>query len=226
MPRRQMFIILAAVLLGVLGAGGWFFWQNQKNAQSATATTSVPASTPADSMGPSSQPSAAVAASHDTVGEKKSNPNPDLTVDANGLSKATVTVVTNQGTIKFKLYPKDAPATVKRMVELINQGFYNGVVFHRVVPNFVIQTGDPTGTGSGGSGQHLKAEFNERRHLEGTVAMARASDPDSADSQFYITLAPQPHLDKSYTVFGQVIEGMDAVRKIQVGDKVSTVTID
>ncbi|OFZ78528.1 MAG: hypothetical protein A2583_05420 [Bdellovibrionales bacterium RIFOXYD1_FULL_53_11] len=133
---------------------------------------------------------------------------------------------TTKGFIKFKFYPKDAPNTVKRMIELINQKFYNGLAFHRVVPGFVIQGGDPLGNGTGGSGQRLKAEFNDRRHIEGTVAMARAADPDSADSQFYIALGTQPHLDRSYTVFGQVIDGLDAVRKIQPGDKMTAVHIE
>ncbi|MGK5089897.1 peptidylprolyl isomerase [Bdellovibrionota bacterium FG-2] len=150
---------------------------------------------------------------------------PDLSVDANGLSKATVVIQTNQGVIKYKFYPKDAPNTVNRMIELIQKGFYNGLTFHRVVPRFVIQGGDPNGNGTGGSGQKMKAEFNKRPHIEGTVAMARAQDPDSADAQFYIALERIPHLDGSYTVFGQVIEGMDAVKKIQIGDKMISVTI-
>jgi cyclophilin family peptidyl-prolyl cis-trans isomerase len=150
----------------------------------------------------------------------------DLTVDANGMSRATVVMNTTQGTIKFKLYPQDAPHTVERFVELAQKGFYNGMTFHRAIENFIIQTGDTTGSGTGGSGQHLKAEFNNRRHLEGAVAMARApSDPDSADSQFYVTLSPQPRLDHNYTVFGQVIEGMDAARKIKVGDKIISLTV-
>jgi len=95
-----------------------------------------------------------------------------------------------------------------------------------VVPGFVVQGGDPQGNGTGGSGQHMKAEFNARRHIDGAVAMARAGDPDSADSQFYITLGVQPHLDRQYTVFGQVIEGMDAVRKIQPGDQMTSVIIE
>lgn len=150
----------------------------------------------------------------------------DLTVDANGMSKATVVMNTTQGVIKFKLYPQDAPHTVDRFIELAQKGFYNGLTFHRAIDNFIIQTGDPTGSGTGGSGQQLKAEFNNRRHIEGAVAMARApSNPDSADSQFYITLSAQPRLDHNYTVFGQVIEGMDAARKIKVGDKVTSVAI-
>ncbi|MEK7396184.1 MAG: peptidylprolyl isomerase [Candidatus Poribacteria bacterium] len=145
---------------------------------------------------------------------------PDLSMDSKGLSKATAVLNTVIGIIKFKFYPGDAPNTVNRIIELINNGFYNGLTFHRVVPGFVIQGGDPTGTGAGGSGMKLKAEFNNRRHIEGTVAMARASDPDSADSQFYISLGTHPRLDRSYTVFGQVTEGMDVAMKIRMGDKI------
>ena len=155
-----------------------------------------------------------------------SNPNPDLTADANGLSHATVVMNTTKGMIKFKFYPNDAPKTVHRMIELINKGFYNGLNFHRVVPGFVVQGGDPQGNGTGGSGQKLDAEFNNRRHIEGAVAMARAADPNSADSQFYITLGTHPHLDHNYTVFGQVTEGMDVAKKLQMGDTMTTVVVE
>ncbi|MEK6578747.1 MAG: peptidylprolyl isomerase [Bdellovibrionota bacterium] len=151
---------------------------------------------------------------------------PDLSVDANGLSKATVVMNTTKGVVKFKFYPKDAPTTVNRMIELYQKGFYSGLKFHRVIPNFVVQGGDPLGDGTGGSGQKLKAEFSSRRHVEGTVAMARSSDPDSADSQFYFVLSPQPHLDGKYTVFGQITEGMDIVRRIQAGDAITTATVE
>jgi cyclophilin family peptidyl-prolyl cis-trans isomerase len=149
----------------------------------------------------------------------------DLTMDANGLSKSSAVFQTTKGPFKFKFYPKDAPNTVARIAQLIQQGFYNGIVFHRVEPGFVVQTGDPTGTGAGGSGVKLKAEFNDRLHGEGSVAMARTSDPDSADSQFYITFGPQPRLDHQYTVFGQVIEGMDNVRQLTKGDKITSAAI-
>src|SRR5690606_13558453 len=108
-----------------------------------------------------------------------------------GLSRAVAAIRTEHGVIRFRFYSEDAPNTVKRIVELINQGFYDGLKFHRVIPGFVVQGGDPQGIGVGGSGQNLKAEFNQRKHVEGTVAMARAADPDSADSQFYIALGPQ-----------------------------------
>lgn len=131
---------------------------------------------------------------------------------------------TDYGKVEIELYPNDAPKTVARIKELVGKGFYDGLTFHRVVPGFVVQGGDPSGNGTGGSGQNLEAEFNSRQHVEGTVAMARAQDPNSADSQFYISLGRHPHLDNQYTVFGQVVSGMDAVKQIKQGDKMKKVT--
>ena len=110
----------------------------------------------------------------------------DLQLGSNNLSKGKATIKTVHGNIVFKFYPKHAPNTTTRIIQLIQKGFYDGLNFHRVVPNFVIQGGDPLGNGTGGSGQNLKAEFNSLQHVKGTVAMARSQDPDSADSQFYI----------------------------------------
>lgn len=141
-----------------------------------------------------------------------------------GLSESKATMKTVYGNIVFKFYPKKAPLTITRIIELIEQGFYDGLKFHRVVPNFVVQLGDPTGTGSGGSGQKLKAEFNDIQHIRGTVAMARTVDENSADSQFYIALTTLPHLDQRYTVFAQVVEGLDILSKISQGDKVLSLT--
>ncbi len=141
-----------------------------------------------------------------------------LTLTKNGLSQESIIIKTVHGNISFKFYPKKAPNTVTRIIKLVNDGFYDGIKFHRVVPNFVIQAGDPTATGSGGSGKKLKAEFNDAQHIKGTVAMARTNDPDSADSQFYIALNTLPHLDGKYTVFGQVVEGLDILNKIKQGD--------
>jgi peptidylprolyl isomerase len=121
------------------------------------------------------------------------------------------------GRVVITLRPDLAPNHVARIKELTRQGFYDGVVFHRVIPGFMAQTGDPTGTGSGGSGQKLKAEFSAERHVRGTMSMARAMDPNSADSQFFICFAPTSHLDGKYTVWGQVSEGMDFVDKIKKG---------
>lgn len=121
------------------------------------------------------------------------------------------------GNVIIELKPEVAPKHVARIKELTRQGFYNGVVFHRVIEGFMAQTGDPTGTGRGGSGKNLDAEFSSETHVRGTVSMARASDPNSADSQFFIMFDEAPHLDGNYTVFGQVIEGMDNVDKITKG---------
>ena len=141
--------------------------------------------------------------------------------------KPVVTIETDKGNIVFEMFPDVAPKTVARITALIKQGFYNGLTFHRVEPGFVIQGGDPNGNGTGGSGVKLKAEFNKKPHLLGTVAMARANDPDSADSQFYICLGPQPFLDGQYTVFGQVTDkaSLDVLQKIQRGDVMKKVTV-
>lgn len=152
------------------------------------------------------------------------------TYKPNGTEVAVIT--TPRGVIKFEFYPEDAPNHVASFIELAQKGFYDGTTFHRVEPGFVIQGGDPFSktkegpVGTGGPGYRLAAEFNSKQHLEGTVAMARSMDPDSAGSQFYICLAPQPGLDGQYTVFGQVIEGMDVVRAIQVGDVMESVVIE
>jgi peptidylprolyl isomerase len=122
------------------------------------------------------------------------------------------------GRVVIELRPDLAPNHVARIKELARQGFYDGVVFHRVIAGFMAQTGDPTGTGSGGSGQDLKAEFSSEPHVRGTVSMARAQDPDSADSQFFICLDAAPFLDGQYTVWGQVVDGMEFVDQITKGD--------
>lgn len=123
-------------------------------------------------------------------------------------------VETDFGTIKFKFYPEDAPRTVENFAQLTRKGFYKSSPFHRVVEGFVIQSGSPDGSPGGGPGYTIPAEFNKRMHVEGTVAMARSNDPNSAGSQFYICLDRVPHLDGKYTVFGQVVEGIDVVKKI------------
>jgi peptidyl-prolyl cis-trans isomerase B (cyclophilin B) len=124
------------------------------------------------------------------------------------------TVETNMGTFSFELLPDIAPGTVKNFVDLAKKGFYDGTIFHRVIDGFMIQGGDPTGTGRGGPGYTIKAEFSKRKHVAGTVSMARSQNPDSAGSQFFVCLEPAPHLDGQYTVFGQVTDGMDVVRAI------------
>jgi peptidyl-prolyl cis-trans isomerase B (cyclophilin B) len=139
----------------------------------------------------------------------------------------TATIETNKGTIKFELYEDLAPITTGNFIELAQRNFYDGLKFHRVEPNFVIQGGCPYGTGTGGSGKNIPLEVSPNlKHGEaGAVAMARSSDPNSASSQFYITLAPTPFLDRNYAVFGRVTEGMDVARQIGVGDMMKSVTI-
>jgi cyclophilin family peptidyl-prolyl cis-trans isomerase len=122
---------------------------------------------------------------------------------------------TTKGAIKFELYERRAPVTTANFIKLAESGFYDGLIFHRVVDNFVIQTGDPMGTGTGGSAETIKLEIHkELTHTDGAVGMARSSDPNSASSQFYICDGAQRGLDGNYAVFGQVIEGMDVVRAI------------
>ena len=123
------------------------------------------------------------------------------------------------GRVVIELRPDLAPKTVKRIKELARQNFYNGVKFHRVIEGFMAQTGDPTGTGMGGSGQKLKAEFSKEMHMRGAVSMARAQDRDSADSQFFIVLAASTFLDGQYTYFGKVTSGMEFVDQVKKGDK-------
>jgi peptidylprolyl isomerase len=122
------------------------------------------------------------------------------------------------GTVEIELLPVAAPNHVARIIELTRQGFYDGIVFHRVIDGFMAQTGDPTGTGMGGSGKNLKAEFNAEPHTRGAVSMARAASPDSADSQFFIVLADSNFLDKQYTVWGRVTKGMEFVDNITKGE--------
>jgi len=146
-----------------------------------------------------------------------------------------IVVETEKGTFEFETYPNEAPRTVKHIVALVNKRFYNGQRVHRVVPGFVIQMGDPASRdmtkkaewGRGGSGTPIgAAEFTKTRtHVLGAVAMAHAGDANKADSQFYVTLAPQPRLDGQYTVFGKIISGMDVVQKIAVGDRIIRATV-
>ena len=132
-----------------------------------------------------------------------------------------VTIKTNFGSIKFNLLPELAPETVRNFSKLAKSGFYNETLFHRVIPGFMIQGGDPNTKspdksmwGQGGPGYNLKAEFSSRSHLRGIVSMARATDPDSAGSQFFVVTSDSTFLDKQYTVFGQVVEGMEVADKI------------
>lgn len=123
----------------------------------------------------------------------------------------------DHGRVTIQLRPDLAPNHVARIKELAREGFYDGLAFHRVIEGFMAQGGDPKGDGTGGSGKKLKAEFNEAPHVRGTCSMARAANPDSADSQFFICFAPSSFLDRQYTVWGKVVEGMEHVHKIKKG---------
>ncbi|MGB8909063.1 MAG: peptidylprolyl isomerase [Candidatus Cybelea sp.] len=140
--------------------------------------------------------------------------------------RSLVRIATPRGEIVFQLFPDDAPLHTAAFIKLAESGFYDGLKFHRVEPGFVVQGGDPRGDGTGGPGYHLKAEFNARPHLRGTVAMARAAAPDSAGSQFYICLDDARFLDGQYTVFGQLTEGFEALDAIRRGDAMTSVKVE
>ena len=149
---------------------------------------------------------------------------PDMQIDVSGA--CTVSMETNRGTIEFELYPQHAPQTVNNFVFLAGQGFYDGVSFHRVIPDFMVQGGDPTGTGSGGPGYKFDCETadNPLTHERGVISMANAG-PNTNGSQFFITHVACPHLDGKHTVFGKVTKGLDIVDAIEQGDQMVKVSI-
>jgi peptidylprolyl isomerase len=133
----------------------------------------------------------------------------------------TLILETTKGPVTIALRPDLAPTHVARIKELVREGFYDDVAFHRVIDGFMAQTGCPQGTGTGGSGQKLKAEFSKEKHVRGTVSMARSQNPDSGDSQFFICFEESPWLNGQYTVWGLVVDGMENVDKIKRGEPVS-----
>ncbi|MFM8393008.1 MAG: peptidylprolyl isomerase, partial [Acidobacteriota bacterium] len=148
----------------------------------------------------------------------------DLARRLNQRAPLRAQISTNRGLIELELFRRDAPLTVDNLVTLAKNGYFNGLTFHRVVPNFVIQGGDPRGDGEGGPGYQIRCEINPRPYLRGTLGMA-LSGKDTGGSQFFITHSPQPHLDGGYTVFGQVVRGLETVDLLNRGDRISTVTI-
>ena len=148
---------------------------------------------------------------------------PPMLIDPNRTYRAIIR--TNKGDIQLQLNPAEAPLTVNNFVALARDGYFDGVTFHRVVPRFVIQGGDPTGTGSGGPGYQFQDEPVKRQYKTGTVAMANAG-PNTNGSQFFICLEDQPNLPPNYTIFGDTVAGMDVVRNIRVGDVMQSVTIE
>ncbi len=136
----------------------------------------------------------------------------------------TAKIETAHGTMVLELFEKDAPGTVANFEKLVSEGFYDGLTFHRVIPNFMIQGGCPNGTGSGGPGYKIPCEINSNKHLRGSLSMAHAG-PNTGGSQFFVCHAPQPHLDGVHTVFGRVTEGVEIVDKVRGGDKMTKVTV-
>jgi peptidylprolyl isomerase len=130
----------------------------------------------------------------------------------------TLVLTLDTGTVTIEMLPEKAPGHVARIKELAREGFYDGVVFHRVIDGFMAQGGDPTGTGMGGSGKKLKAEFNDVSHQRGICSMARSNDPNSGDSQFFICFDDASFLDRKYTVWGRVVSGMEAVDALPKGE--------
>jgi len=158
------------------------------------------------------------------MSDKQWNSPPPMTIDPK--KNYTATMETSKGTIEIELFAKDAPKTVNNFVFLAREGFYDGVTFHRVISNFMIQGGDPTGSGRGGPGYKFEDEVrtNPNKHGTGSLSMANAG-PNTNGSQFFITHSPQPHLDGKHTVFGKVTSGMDVVNAIRQGDVITSVTI-
>ena len=147
---------------------------------------------------------------------------PPMTIDTS--KQYTATIKTKKGDLVLELFASDVPVTVNNFVFLARAGFYNGITFHRVIPGFMAQGGDPTGTGTGGPGYSFADEFTKRTHVTGALSMANAG-PNTNGSQFFITYAPQRHLDGVHSVFGQLIEGMDVLKAIKSGDTIVRITI-
>ena len=148
---------------------------------------------------------------------------PPMTIDTS--KQYTATIETEKGDLVLELFASDVPVTVNNFVFLARDGFYNGTTFHRVIPDFMAQGGDPTGTGTGTPGYSFADEFTEHTHVTGALSMAN-SGPNTNGCQFFITYTPQPHLDGKHTVFGQLIEGTDVLEKIEQGDTIIRITIE
>jgi cyclophilin family peptidyl-prolyl cis-trans isomerase len=213
-----------ALLLAACGSGDG---SDTAVAQYAT-TPQTSAGTPAAGQTAATTP----ASQGGTTNDKKYKSAPPMTIDVNKRYFATIKM--DIGDIKLELFPKDAPVSVNNFVFLARDHFYDGVTFHRVIPGFVAQAGDPTGTGRGGPGYTIKDEANTRKFIDGTIGMAKAG-PNTAGSQWFIDYAPQPNLDGGYTAFGQLVSGRDVLDKItprdpataaQPGTKINTIEIE
>jgi peptidylprolyl isomerase len=211
--RVRFAAVFAAFVVLALGASCTSSGEvSPSPAQTAAATTPAPATTAAATPGggeetPTCPPPSGEAPEADTM--KSYENRPPMTIDT--AKTYTAVVKTVRGDFKIELRPDLAPEHVNSFIFLAREGFYDGVTFHRVLPGFVAQTGDPTGTGAGGPGYNVRAEFSSQPFVRGVVGMARAQDPDSAGSQWFVTYDDAPHLNGQYTVFGFVTEGMDVV---------------
>ncbi len=148
---------------------------------------------------------------------------PPMTIDTS--KQYTATIETEKGDLVLELFAKDVPVTVNNFVFLAREGFYDGTTFHRVIPDFMAQGGDPTGTGTGGPGYSFADEFTKHTHVTGALSMANAG-PNTNGSQFFITYTPQHHLDNHHSVFGQLVDGMDVLKAIKNGDTIVRITIE
>lgn len=224
--------IAAALIAGALAAGACGSSDTKVSTVTpnalATATAASAATTPAASATPGAQPTQGANVTKSWTAE------PPMTIDQN--KKYFATIKMDIGEIKLELFAKDAPHHVNNFVFLAREGFYDGVTFHRVIPGFVAQAGDPTGTGRGGPGYTIPDEQTPtHRFLDGTLGMAKTNQPNSAGSQWFICYAPQPNLDGGYTAFGQLVSGRDVLDKIaprdpasarQPGTVINTITIE
>jgi peptidylprolyl isomerase len=232
-PMRNPVVLVAVgalILAGAL-AVGVMMGRRPASQTAASGTPAAPATTVVEAASP---PAPGTVPAAETVAAPASNKKTytapaDQKLDPSKSYFATIE--TAKGNIELQLWPQLAPQTVNSFVFLARDGFFDGLNFHRVVPGFVVQGGDPAGTGNGGPGYSVPAEFNADKpvpHRMGTLAMARTSDPNSAGSQFYIVLedgASAKNLDGQYTVFGHVVKGMDVVKQIAVGDVMTKVTV-
>jgi peptidyl-prolyl cis-trans isomerase B (cyclophilin B) len=148
---------------------------------------------------------------------------PPMTIDTS--KQYTATIETGKGNIVLELFASDVPVTVNNFVFLAREGFYDGTTFHRIIPDFMAQGGDPTGTGTGGPGYKFADEFTKHTHVTGALSMANAG-PNTNGSQFFITYAPQHHLNGKHSVFGQLVSGMDVLKAIEKGDTIVRITIE
>ncbi len=148
---------------------------------------------------------------------------PPMTIDTNKQYRATIK--TEKGNLVLELFAEDVPVTVNNFVFLAREGFYDSTTFHRIIPDFMAQGGDPTGTGTGGPGYKFADEFAKQTHGSGTLSMAN-SGPNTNGSQFFITYTPQPHLNNHHSVFGQLLEGMDVLKALENGDAIVRITIE